>query len=194
VSVEALGLALLGRHEDVAQARLTFAGGLVANLSASRVSSKPCRQMQVWADEAMASIDLAERTASVVRPGPAVLRREVDVERLTPDDISRVKDRFLQDHLLVEKLAVEDRNAIGDELEDFVAAIQTGRPLRVDGRQGRAALAAAERVLDAIAHHRWEGRADGPIGPQARPRPTILRGPHWRRDAQPAPPLRREAG
>ena len=55
-------MSLLGGHEDAAHARLTFASGCVANLSASRVSYEPVRKMHVWAARAYANIDFAART------------------------------------------------------------------------------------------------------------------------------------
>lgn len=195
VSVRALGVALVGRHEDVAQAWLEFADGLVANLSASRLAGQSCRQMQVWSAHALAQIDFGERSARVVRPSEAILRRQIDVERLSAEELSNLKDCLGSEHFPCETLVVPDRNAIADELSDFIDAIGQRRPPRVDGGRGRAALAAAEQILDSIARHRWDGRVDGPTGPLALPSLPVLRGPHWRRP-QPAdaPPLRREAG
>lgn len=56
-SVDALGIPVLGGHEDVAHARLEFQSGCVVNLSASRVSYEPARKMQIWAPRAYANID-----------------------------------------------------------------------------------------------------------------------------------------
>ncbi len=67
-SVDALGVAILGGHEDVAHARLEFQSGCVANLSASRVSYEPARKMQIWAPRAYANIDFGTRMTTLVRP------------------------------------------------------------------------------------------------------------------------------
>ena len=58
-NVQALGISVLGDHEDVAQARLEFANGCVANLSASRVSYQPVRQMQVWSEHGCVTVDFS---------------------------------------------------------------------------------------------------------------------------------------
>ena len=103
--VEALGLALFGRHEDVANARLSFENGCVAELSASRASRTPARTMDVWSARTMASLDFGARAASVIHPSTAVLRREIDIERLVPAERNALKETLLAEHLPVEHLA-----------------------------------------------------------------------------------------
>ncbi len=191
--VDALGLAIVGQHEDVAHARLEFASGGVANLSASRVSSGTRRSMQIWSQRGFAAIDFAAHTASVVRPSESLLRRELNVARLSADERTRMKDQLLLEHLPTEQLPVEPRNALADELADFIQAIRTAGVPRVSGEQGRDVVAVAQQILSQIGAHRWEGEAEGPIGPLAIPAPSILRGPHWDRTPQPTP-RRREAG
>ncbi len=190
--VSALGLAVLGQHEDVARAHLEFENGCVAELKASRVSAAAHREMQVWTEHAYCSIDFAARAASVVRPSETLLRRELDVERLSPECRVELQTTLHAEHLRLEQLEVEQRNAIGDELADFVDSIRRGRAPRVDGSQGRDALALAEQIVAAIGAHQWHGTAAGPIGPLATPPLPILRGPHWDRAASPA--ALREAG
>jgi predicted dehydrogenase len=192
-TIAALGLAVLGRHEDVAHARLEFENGCVVNLQASRVSSAARREMQVWTDYGFCQIDFAARQASVVRPSEAVLRRELDVENLSAEAKTRLQESLPAEHLRPERLEVESRNALADEHEDFVHSIRSKTAPRVDGQQGREALAVAEQILDKIATHRWQGSAAGPIGPLASPPLPILRGPHWDRQFDPTVE-RREAG
>jgi predicted dehydrogenase len=192
-STLALGLSVLGRHEDVAHARLEFENGCVANLSASRVSPTARREMQVWTDYGFCSVDFAARKASVMRPSDALLRGELDVEELSAEAKTKLQQSLPAEHLRPEPLVVEERNAIVDEQFDFVRSIRSKRAPRVDGEQGRAALALAERILEQIAEHRWDGRSDGPIGPHARPARPILRGPHWQQQFDPTL-HRREAG
>src|SRR5262245_11535301 len=66
--VDAVGAALFGGHEDVVNARLTFANGCVANVTASRASSRPVRRMCIWAPEGYAKINFAERRLTLVQP------------------------------------------------------------------------------------------------------------------------------
>jgi predicted dehydrogenase len=192
--VEALGLALFGRHEDVANARLAFENGCVAELSASRASRTPARTMDVWSARTMASLDFSARVASVIRPSAAILRREVDIERLAPAERDALKDKLLTEHLPVEQLTSVPRDAITAELEDFGESIQTGRAPQVTGEAGRDAVDVAERVLAKIARHAWDGTPDGVVGPQVAPSRQIIPGPHWGKKPSTSPIERREAG
>src|SRR5690606_32110004 len=178
--VDALGFSLLGKHEDLAQARLTFANGCVANLTASRVSYVVQRRMQVFSRGAFASLDFAGPAARLVRPSEALVQLRGAIEHLTPEDKQAVRENLFRDYLACEELALRPTNAIQEELRDFATSIITGRRPRVDGRQGRDAVAVAERVLDAIAEHRWNAAPSSLRGPLAIP-PAALPSP--RRDA-----------
>ncbi len=194
-SVSALGMAILGRHEDVAQAHLEFENGCVANLSASRVSYNPApkRQMQIWSAMGFAAIDFGSRTANIVRPSDAVMQHEVDYESLDPTEKAGFSQRVFSDMLKIEPLEIESRNALADELRDFVDCIRNASSPRVTGRHGRDAVAVAQAILESIQSHTWHGQRTGPIGPLATPTPSILRGPHWPSVPQ-TTPVRREAG
>ncbi len=181
VSIDALGAAVFGPHEDWAQARLTFEGGCVVNISASRVSLAPQRSMLVHWSEGYAQIDYGAKTAKLVSPTEAILRGEVDVNRLSLDEKNQIKDKLFEEHLRLSQLPVIDNNAILDEQKNFLSAIAGRERVRVSGRDGRDALAVAEQILESIAAHRWD-RADQTrrIDEAA----DVLRGPHFSRRSQ----------
>ena len=179
VSVQALGAAVLGPNEDWAQARLQFAGGCVANLSASRVAMQPQRWMQVVSHDRFLAIDFAARQAQLMRPSAAVLAGDVDVNVLTPVEKAHLKDHLFTDYLPTEQLPIDESNALLEEQRQFVAAIQGQGHVSVSGRDGRQALDVAERILVDIAAHRWDGTSDGQIGPRPDAPESILLGPHW---------------
>ena len=199
-SVRAIGVAVLGSREDATQARLEFANGCVANLSASRVSftEAPRRHMQIWSDEGFAAIDFGTRSAHVVAPCQAVMERRYDYESLSAEEKGQFKDRLYSEILRVEPLEVGSTNALLDELHDFATCIREHRQPRVTGAAGRRAVAVAEAVLQSVERHQWDGGASGPSGPLAMPAQPILRGPHWYAAPGPAPSTpsapRREAG
>jgi predicted dehydrogenase len=171
-AVEALGVSIFGGCEDVANARLTFANGCVANVSASRASYATSRQMQIWAPEGFACVDFARRQLTFVQPSEQVRRYGLDPRTLDPASRAMLKDELFGRHLEVYSL---DCSSGGDqltcELQDFVHCAQTGRQPRVSGNDGRAALALASRILESIHTHPWEGHAAGPIGPAHIPAP-----------------------
>ncbi|MEX2173639.1 MAG: Gfo/Idh/MocA family oxidoreductase [Pirellulaceae bacterium] len=177
--VQALGAAVIGPNEDWAQARLTFAGGCVANLSASRVACQPQRWMQVVSHDRLATIDFAARKARLLRPSEAVLAGEIDVNALSPAEKTHLTDNLFTEYLPLEELPIAETNALLEEQKQFVAAIRGEAQVSVSGQDGRRALDVAERILADIALHRWDGTADGPIGPRPQTREPILRGPHW---------------
>ncbi len=82
--VQALGISVLGDHEDVAQARLEFANGCVANLSASRISYKQVRNMQVWSDQGCVNFDFASGKPRPSALSPNYCSGEFDLDDIGP--------------------------------------------------------------------------------------------------------------
>jgi predicted dehydrogenase len=151
--VRAIGTAVFGPHEDMAQARLEFASGCVANLTASRTSFVGQRTLQVFTPGGYASLDLGNRKAQLVQVGAQLARGEFDVNRASAEEVAAVKERLFVDYLPMTTLEVPESNAIADEQTDFFNAIREHRDPIVTGEQGRAALAVAHRVLEAISMH-----------------------------------------
>ncbi len=171
-SVDALGVSILGGHEDVAHARLEFESGCVANLSASRVSYEPARKMQIWSSKAYASVDFGARTTTLVRPSEALLRGEFQAHRLTPQQVEHYKTHLAEEHLPKTQQTFDAVDALGLELQDFVDSIHSARQPQVTGEAGRDALAVAEQILLSIAQHAWEPAV-------ASPYPRIVPAPHF---------------
>jgi predicted dehydrogenase len=171
--VEALGASVLGGHEDLAQARLTFADGCVADLTASRAHPEAVRRMQVWGAEGYAGVDFARRHLTLVQPAEHLRRGRFDVRRLAPEALAALKADLFGRHLQTCEVDCDrgGPDALTRELEDFLDCVRTGRAPRVDGAAGRDALAVARQVLDSLEAHAWEGEAGGPAGPHQLPAP-----------------------
>jgi predicted dehydrogenase len=169
--VEALGLSVLGGHEDVAHARVVFEDGCVANLSASRVSAAPLRRMQVWAAEGFACLDFAKKHLTLVQPSEELRGRRLDPRRLDAAGLARLKAELHGRHLQALELDCQGGDQLTCELQDFLHCVRTGARPRVSGEEGRDALALATRVLESLGRHAWDGRPDGPAGPQQLPEP-----------------------
>jgi predicted dehydrogenase len=192
-SVEALGAAVLGPNEDWAQARLTFAGGCVANLFASRVAWQPQRAMQVVGRDYLATIDFGSRQARFTGRSDAVAEGQLDVTGLDAAGRAHLKDHLFSDYLPTTELVIADANPLLEEQREFISAIRGQANIGVAAEAGRRALDVAERVLVGIAAHRWDGAADGASGPRFETRAPILRGPHWAHSRR-APLSRKRAG
>jgi predicted dehydrogenase len=174
--VQAIGISVLGGHEDLATARLTFASGCVAQLSASRVSFQQRRTMSIFTSRGSASINFATHEATVVKPREDVLRREFHVERLSANERAYWKEHLFDELLVRTQYELPAVNAIQEEQRDFVQAIREGRAPRVDGTAGRDAVAVAEMILDRIEEHAWDGTPAGRHGPFAMPALPIIAG------------------
>ena len=179
-NVDALGISMFGGHEDLANTRLTFAGGCVATLSASRASYSHGRTMQVYTPGGYAGIDFTARTATVVEPSAAIRDRNWDAESLSPEQKQHAMEHFFEEVLPTKTITAPEADQLTLELTDFVEAVREERLPRVDGYAGRDAIALAERVLAKIDAHAWDFRRDGRRGPKSTwPATVPLAGPHF---------------
>lgn len=176
-SVSALGVSVLGGNEDVANARLEFENGCIATLSTSRVSYEAARKMQIWSSGGFASVDFNSRRRTLVKPSETLLRRQYDATTVTADQIAEHQKLLAEKLLPRQEEEFEAADPLQLEANDFVAAIEEGRPPLVTGKAGRDALEVAHRVLRSIEHHAWDDRRDGLVGPMLQPRDQILSMP-----------------
>ena len=129
--VDAVGIPVLSKTEDIANVRIKFTNGAVANVTASRVSSDPMRKFRVFQTDSYISMDYANHTGKIYRRGLiGVSKKQVD---------------------LCEK------NALAAELENFIACVAETKANggtvvnpRVSGQDGLNALALAVRITDEI--------------------------------------------
>ncbi len=172
-SVSASGLSVVSDYEDIVETRLEFACGLVANLKASRISPTPARSMQVYGSGGFAEIDFGAPSLSTVAPCKTLLNRSFNLADETDNPLGYADQLFSQ-RLKHDTQSLEPRNAILDELHDFVISVQTGVAPTVDGHAGARAVMVADQVIDAVQQRNWytdPRRTE--IGPKACVRPRI---------------------
>ncbi|MFQ3593556.1 MAG: Gfo/Idh/MocA family oxidoreductase [Gemmataceae bacterium] len=149
--VEAIGATVLGGHEDLAQARLSFPSGCVADLAVCRVSPEVRRSMHLIGVQGAATVDWASKSLCVYRPTHEL--HGVDSRRLSPERVADLKANLFGKYLATETIECSTHHAqdqLTRELREFVDCVRTGAHPRVDGVAGLAALEVASRVLDAI--------------------------------------------
>ena len=132
VSIEAVGVNVLTPKIDIANVRLRFADGGIANLTASRISRERVRKARFFQTDSYVSIDYAAQ--------------EVEVYRLLRDESVAAARPIIKGG----KLDVTQQEPLLCELADFVDAVRTGRAPGVTGEAGRDALRLATRVAAAI--------------------------------------------
>ena len=165
---EAFGVTVMGGHEDAVQARLKFANGCIADLTASRISPSVSRSLQAWSAQGCVTCDLHSRDvrhygiSDSLRNGPSPLTLAAQPGA----DLEQLKNAVFGQFVEVEALTVEagGPDALTCELTEFVDCLKTGRPPHVDGMQGLAAMQVADEVLNSIARHCWDGSAPGQLG------------------------------
>jgi predicted dehydrogenase len=154
VEICATGQAILGPHEDIAYATVRFADGLAASLHASRCSDQPQRTAHLFGERGAVTVDLTQRTVSVLHPTRAQQEGAYALESLDAEDRVRLKDKFFQEVLTRETITVDATNAIRDEQADFLSSIVHHHEPQVTGRDGLRALALAQEITKQIAAQR----------------------------------------
>jgi predicted dehydrogenase len=147
VSVDASGVAVVSEEIDIANARIKFASGAIANVTSSRISQNPMRKLRIFERDAYISIDFASRGAEVFRLATADETRKSDSLLFNLGEIERA-DRNL--NIIYEKPQVKDINPLKYELELFEAAIRNNTIPIVSGADGLAALRVAEDIMQCI--------------------------------------------
>jgi predicted dehydrogenase len=159
VDVRAIGVAVIGQFEDLANARLTFANGCVANLTASRLALRTERKMRLFSPAGYVSVDYQKKAGSVIAKTANEKQLEYVRKELREGRITDLMQIDYKQYVKYEELVVEDTEPVRAELENFLAAIQTrGRtPPEVTGEDGLIAVDLASKITQCIAEHSWEG-------------------------------------
>jgi len=123
-SMEAVGVPVLSRGEDIANARLRFESGCIANITSSRISPERMRKIRVFQEDAYLSLDYQNQSGEIYR---------------------RVDGRITRD-----KVAVEREEPLKRQLMSFVECASTGNAPRVSGFQATAALELAVEITKRI--------------------------------------------
>jgi predicted dehydrogenase len=142
--VRAVGLPILSAKTDIANVRVQFASGCVANFTASRVSTERVRKLRFFQPHQYISVDYARQDLLVIEVQPAGAGEELPA-------------------LSMEKPVVTPGEPLRLEIEAFVRSIAEGSEAAVTGGQGREALALALAIQEAIAEHAARPPAVGPV-------------------------------
>jgi predicted dehydrogenase len=135
IAVDAIGSSIFSKEIDIANARLRFANGCVANATASRVSLKTERRLRLFQDDAYLSVDLQQKVLTVIRKG----------EGVGADGMPQV---------VIQENNYEQGDAIRSEIEAFLHAAATGSAPPVTGEDGLLALRTAVSIAEQVASSR----------------------------------------
>jgi predicted dehydrogenase len=145
VRVDANGLAVVSESVDIANARLQFENGCVANVTASRISQRKMRKMRLFQKSEYISIDFAEGLAEVFRLVDESEEGKQGTMMLGMIDAGKVKRK-----IAYEQPKVKEVNSLKYELELFAETIRKGGTPVVSGEDGKRALEVANIIMEKI--------------------------------------------
>jgi predicted dehydrogenase len=142
-NVHASGVSVISETPDIANARIEFENGCVANLTASRISLKNMRKSRFFQKDAYISVDFLEKKSEVVKMK--------DVPE-NPDEFAMILQNAegVKKQIYFENPTIEANNAILDELNSFADAINNNTTPIVSLEQGAEALRVAQRIIDSF--------------------------------------------
>jgi len=144
-AVEANGVAVVSDSVDIANARLQFENGCVANVTASRISQRKMRKMRLFQPNGYISIDFSEGTAEVFR-----LVGEDEPETKGTMMLGEIGSGKHRRKIVYELPEVKEVNALRHELALFAGAVASGTPPVVSGEDGKRALEVAGAIMEKI--------------------------------------------
>lgn len=153
--VDAVGVNVIGDHEDICNTRIVFDNGCVANITASRLALKTERKVRVFSRQAYLSLDYLKKEGIIIKTAP-----NVDVVKWVKHHQDAGDFDFASvnwpDLLQIEQLDIDDREPLRVEQEAFLEAVagKADRP-EVTAAEGLAAMECAEKILGAIKEHNW---------------------------------------
>ncbi|MEA5113434.1 MAG: Gfo/Idh/MocA family oxidoreductase [Geobacteraceae bacterium] len=125
--IHSIGAPVFTPEEDIANARIEFENGCVANVTASRISLKSERRMRIFQPDSYITLDFQHKKFAIFRKGDGEMFPGVP-------------------NITIEEKAFEQVDALKEEIASFLEAMETGRPPVVSGEDGRRALETALRI------------------------------------------------
>ena len=153
--IDAVGGAILSQSEDIANARIEFESGCVANVTASRVSFKSMRRTRVFSSDSYISLDYEKKYALLVKKSPDLDVGQIDLASIDMSDSESLQCLFMDGLLKIKELKLDEFEPLKRELESFVHSVRTGETPVVPSSHGLRAIRLANEVLESIRRHRW---------------------------------------
>jgi len=144
--ISASGVAVMSENADIANARIEFDNGCVANLTASRISLKKMRKLRLFQRDAYIGIDFLEKKTEIIKlkdPGEAKLITDF------PIDMGNGSKKIIS----VDLPEIAPTNAINAELAEFARAVLLDKPVRVSVYDGYQAMDVAHQILKKMSLH-----------------------------------------
>jgi len=157
-----VGVTVMGEHEDICNARLTFESGCVANITASRLAMRTERRLRLFSESAYVSLDYQKQYGIIIQKSMNTAALEdargqiaagADLSDIDYTQVVNVQELSMD-------VPTDEEDPLTAELKSFLRCVRSGERPVVDGEAGCLAVEAAQRVVTCVQNHRWEGLPD----------------------------------
>ncbi len=148
--IDAVGVSVISDKEDIANVRIQFQNGCVANVTASRVSLTPMRKMRMFSEDSYISIDYQKKDALIYKKSPKLTLKALNIAEMDVSTIADLKSYVFGDLLKIERIKMDDYEPLKKELESFVNCIVEHKEPIVSGEDGLKAIEVAYDILREI--------------------------------------------
>ena len=150
--IQAAGISVISEADDIANARITFKNGSVANITASRISPKPMRKLRIFQKDLYISLDLLEKSLEVYKLIPTTaLNSPVDTEK---NIVGKIPVEKIGKTVVYEKPKVENQDMLTLELKSFLDSVKNRTQPLVSGKEAKKALEVALEIEKKTQAHR----------------------------------------
>jgi predicted dehydrogenase len=140
--IDSVGVTVLSKSEDIANARIEFENGCVANLSASRMSTKKQREIRIFQSDAYLSLDFMNQEGHLVKKSDIIAYGlKMKIGLVKAGDLSAIP---------VKPIPIEKGEPLALELADFVKSVREAKQPKVGAAEGKSALEVAITITDQI--------------------------------------------
>ena len=156
--IQAVGVNVIGSHEDICNARLTFENGCVANITASRLAIKVERKMRIFSDQSYLSVDYGKKVGYVIDKAENLdliqMAKELDVS-----DLAELAESVDYTKLIKSEQLIVDDSAepLRQQAEAFRETVVNGTAPVCSAAEGLAAVEVANDIVEAIKKFKWDG-------------------------------------
>jgi len=148
--IDAVGVSVISDKEDIANARIQFENGCVANITASRVSFEPMRKIRLFSENSYISLDYHKQEAIIYKKSPELTPKSIITENTDVSTIKDLKNFVFGDLLKIERIKMNSQEPLRKELESFVSCVNNGKQPVVSGEDGIKAIKAATIIKEEI--------------------------------------------
>jgi len=148
--IDAVGVGVISDKEDIANARIQFENGCVANITASRVSFEPMRKLRLFSENSYISLDYQKQEATIYKKSPELTPKSIITENTEVSTIKDLKNFVFGDLLKIEHIKMNNEEPLRKELESFVSCIKNGNQPVVSGEDGIKAIKVATIINEEI--------------------------------------------